>query len=170
MDGPNKPNAEKLCPQREAPLRAVNPIPRSQCNGSYGADCGRPRRGPTRNAIRPTEASKSAVFYVRNTMVLQWRRRRQEPHRRASRRRGHYLPPSCRRRPVGGLRYETLAGLGGGTIRLRSRSICPGAPSFPPARARLSAPRSSPSPRPRGAFLLGARYELAAATCRIKSL
>ena len=43
----------KPCHQREMPLRAVNPIPRSQCNGSFGADCGRPRRGPQRTLSTP---------------------------------------------------------------------------------------------------------------------
>ena len=42
---PEQAKRRKPCPQREAPLRAVNPIPRSQCNVSFGADCGRPRRG-----------------------------------------------------------------------------------------------------------------------------
>jgi hypothetical protein len=37
-------------------------------NDGYGTDCGRSRGGPGRGAIRPTEASKAAVRYVRSNV------------------------------------------------------------------------------------------------------
>jgi hypothetical protein len=40
---------------------------RSQLNGSYDANSGPPRGGHCKDAIRPMEASKAAVCYVRNT-------------------------------------------------------------------------------------------------------
>jgi hypothetical protein len=48
-------------------LRAVNAISRPQWNDGYGVDCGRSRGGPCRSAIRPIEASKAAIGYVRST-------------------------------------------------------------------------------------------------------
>ena len=53
--------------QRELLLRPVKRTPRSQWNGGFGADSGPSRGDPFRPAIRPIEASKAAVCYVRNT-------------------------------------------------------------------------------------------------------
>jgi hypothetical protein len=47
------------------PLRAEKPILRLPRNDGYSADCGRSQGGPRRGAIRPIEASKGAVGYVR---------------------------------------------------------------------------------------------------------
>ena len=46
---------------------AVKPTSRSQRNDAYGADTGPSRGDACRRAIRPTEAFKAAVCYVRNT-------------------------------------------------------------------------------------------------------
>jgi hypothetical protein len=51
-------------------LRAVKPISRSQWNDGFGADSGPSQGDSRRRAIRPTEASKAAVCYVRNTSIL----------------------------------------------------------------------------------------------------
>ncbi len=51
----------------KGPLRAVKPISRSQLKGGFGTDSGPSRGDPYRPAVRPTEASKAAVCYVRNT-------------------------------------------------------------------------------------------------------
>jgi hypothetical protein len=45
----------------------VKPISRLQWNGGFGADFGPFRGDPCRPALRPIEASKAAVCYVRNT-------------------------------------------------------------------------------------------------------
>jgi hypothetical protein len=52
---------------RELPVMAVNATPRSQSIDSYGADSGPSRGTPCRPGLRPIEASKAAVCYVRNT-------------------------------------------------------------------------------------------------------
>jgi hypothetical protein len=49
----------------EDPLWVVKALSRSQWDDGYGADCGRSRGGSCRSAIRPIEASKDAVCYVR---------------------------------------------------------------------------------------------------------
>jgi len=43
---------------------------RSQSNDGYRADCGRSRGGLCRGAIRPIEASKAAICYVRNPSIV----------------------------------------------------------------------------------------------------
>jgi hypothetical protein len=52
---------------RKLPLQAVKAISRSPWNDSYRADSGPSRGDPWRQASRPTEASKAAARYVRNT-------------------------------------------------------------------------------------------------------
>ena len=52
---------------RKLSLRAVKAISCSQRNDSYGAHSGPSRGDPWRQASRPTEASKAAARYVRNT-------------------------------------------------------------------------------------------------------
>jgi len=49
------------------PLRAVKSISRSQWNDGFCADSGPSRGDPSKRGSRPTEASKAAVCYVRNT-------------------------------------------------------------------------------------------------------
>ena len=48
-------------------ILAVKAISRLQWNGGFGRDFGRSRGDPCTCASRPTEASKAAVCYVRNT-------------------------------------------------------------------------------------------------------
>jgi hypothetical protein len=48
-------------------LWAVKSTPRVQWNDRYGADSGPSRGDLCRRALRPIEASKAAVCYVRNT-------------------------------------------------------------------------------------------------------
>jgi hypothetical protein len=57
-------------------LWAVKPISRSQWNGGFGADSGRSGGDPRRRAIRPFEASKTVVCYVRNTSRAAGRQQR----------------------------------------------------------------------------------------------
>jgi len=64
---------------REGQRWAVKAISRSQWNDGYGPDCGRSRGGTCRGAIRPIEASKAAVSYVRNTSTPAVRRKDQTP-------------------------------------------------------------------------------------------
>jgi len=49
------------------PLWAVKPILQSQENDGFGAESGPSRGDPCRRAIRPIDASKAAVGFVRNT-------------------------------------------------------------------------------------------------------
>jgi hypothetical protein len=51
----------------QLPLREVKRTSRSQLNVGYGTDSSRSRGGPCRGAIRPIEASKTVVCYLRNT-------------------------------------------------------------------------------------------------------
>ena len=49
--------------------KAEEPISCEQWNSGYGADSGPSRSDPCRRALRPIEASKATVCYVRNTSI-----------------------------------------------------------------------------------------------------
>src|SRR5271166_1467826 len=53
----------------EAALRAVNPISRSKWNGGFSVHSGPSRGDPCRRALRPIEASKAPIGYVRNSRL-----------------------------------------------------------------------------------------------------